>query len=228
MDSVVSLLERPVYGMAEVDDVLRLRPGTARRWIDGYQRRRPYPPVVRLEATGSDVVTWGEFVETRLLAEYRDAGVPMVHLRPTVERLRDELGVRYPLAYASTWLEPHGNELVRRVQEEAGTSQRLRFVVVRNDQLVLALPAQRFVDAVEFDQVVRRLQPERGLRVYIDPERQAGRPVVRSVPTEVIAELHEAGDPVEQIAELYALDVDLVNEAIRYESIRRPRTATAV
>lgn len=228
MDNVVDLLERPVYGMSEVDAVLRLTPGTARRWIDGYVReRRQYPPIVREERTGDDVVTWGEFVGTRLLSEYRKADVPIVNLRPTVLRLRDELGVRYPLAYSRTWLMPYGGELVKRIQDEMDTPGPLRLVAVRNDQLVLALPAQRFVDVVHFDEVARYLQPDPDLDVFIDPERQSGRPVVRSVPTEIIAELYDAGDPVEQIAYLYDLELDQVNDAIRYEFRRRPRATAA-
>jgi hypothetical protein len=34
--------------------------------------------VVRREATGDESVTWGEFIETRVLAEFREAGVPLV------------------------------------------------------------------------------------------------------------------------------------------------------
>ena len=90
MNEVKDLLARPVYGMAQVDRVLALRSGTARRWIDGYARGgRTYPPVVRLTTTGDDIVTWGEFAETRFLAEFRDAGVPLTRMRPAVERLRE-------------------------------------------------------------------------------------------------------------------------------------------
>ena len=74
MGEVVDLLERPLYGLPQVDRILGLRTGTAKRWIDGYHRGgKDYPPIVREEATGVDIATWGEFVETRLLAEYRDA-----------------------------------------------------------------------------------------------------------------------------------------------------------
>jgi len=106
MAPVTDLLSRPVYGMGQVDRILGLKPGTARRWIDGYQRDgRRYQPVVRQASTGDDVVTWGEFVETRLLSEYRDAGAPMLLMRPAVERLREELDTPYPLASAHTWLD---------------------------------------------------------------------------------------------------------------------------
>jgi hypothetical protein len=82
---VVDLLERPTYSLVQVDRLLALHPGTARRWIEGYERRgKTYPPVVRMLPTGSEIVTWGEFVETRLLSEYRDKGVPMVRMRPAI------------------------------------------------------------------------------------------------------------------------------------------------
>src|SRR4051794_5555424 len=83
--AVIELMHRPVYGMAEVDLLCGLYSGTAKRWIDGYKRgRRTYAPVVRLVSSGEDLVTWGEFVETRLLAQYRDADVPIQHMRPVV------------------------------------------------------------------------------------------------------------------------------------------------
>src|SRR4051794_15101212 len=153
MADVVDLLSRPVYGLGQVDRILGLRPGTARRWVDGYRRgRKSYPPVVREQSTGDDVVTWGEFVETRLLAEYRDAGVPVVHLRPAVDRLRDELQTPYPLASARTWLDVEGRELVRRVQEDVKLERPLALVVVRTGQRVLdwTPPAQAFERSLEW------------------------------------------------------------------------------
>src|ERR1700675_1890986 len=75
MGKVVDLLNRPTYGLAQVDRLLGLPGGTARRWIDGYERAgKRYPPVVRESSTGDAIATWGEFVETRLLSEYREAG----------------------------------------------------------------------------------------------------------------------------------------------------------
>jgi hypothetical protein len=56
----VSVLERPVYGVAEVASYLGLRSDRVRAWLDGYDRTgTSYPPVVREALTGSDLVTWG-------------------------------------------------------------------------------------------------------------------------------------------------------------------------
>lgn len=220
------LLARKVYGIAQVDSVLGLTTGTARRWIDGYSRGgKSFPPVVRPEPTGDELVTWGEFAEARLLAEFRDSGVPMVRMRPAVDKLRDELNVLYPLAYASPWLAAEGNELVRRVQDAVELEAGLRFVVVRNGQVSLNLPVQRFVASVDWGddtQVVRRINPyDKTPAVWLDPLRRSGDPTVRAVPTAVLAEQFRAGDGMAMLADIYELPEPWVEQAIRYELKRR-------
>lgn len=227
--NVIDLQDRPVYGFGQVDHILGLKAGTSARWIDGYQRRgKSYPPVIRPEPTGDEVVTWGEFVEARLLAEYRDAGVPLVRMRPAVEKLREELNTFYPLASAKTWLAVEGRELVRKVQDAVGLDRRL-LIVVRNDQQMLdwSAPAQEFADSLQWGDVgrgrakrqeVTSLRPDPAIReVVVNPLQRFGEPSTRGVPTEVIRELYVAGDPIEMIAELYQLPRELVEAAVRYE-----------
>ena len=224
MAEATDLLDRPIYGLAQVDRLLGLSPGTARRWMDGYRRAgKDYPPVVRVEPTGEEVVTWGEFVEARLLSEYRDAGVPLIRMRPAIDRLREQFHPRYPLAHSRPFLDVHGRELVLRAQEDVGLDRELLLVIVRNEQIVLSQPAEQFIQSAEFDrktQVVERLRPVADIReVVMDPLRQFGEPVVRSVRTDVIAEQVRVGETIDGIAELYDLDRHLVEAAVRYELI---------
>lgn len=73
-----SILDRAIYSYADVDRLVGLHSGTARRWLEGYERLgRFYDPVLRSEPTGSDAVTWGEMVEARLLTEFRGRRVPV-------------------------------------------------------------------------------------------------------------------------------------------------------
>jgi hypothetical protein len=114
------LLERAIYSYADVDRLVGLHSGMARRWLEGYERAgRFYDPVLRPRSTGSDAVTWGEMVEARLLAEFRSRDVPVQRLRPAIVRLRKELGP-YPLAHARPFLDVEGRELVCYVQEQVG------------------------------------------------------------------------------------------------------------
>jgi uncharacterized protein (DUF433 family) len=228
-DNVVNLLDRPLYGLPQVDRLLGLPGGTARRWIDGYRRgSKDYPPVIRERQTGDDIATWGEFVETRLLSEYRDAGVPMLNMRPVVQALRQELHTPYPLASARTWLDVRGRELVRKVQEEVGLERPLELVVIRTGQHILdwSQQAEDFRRSVDWtserlDAEPRRLRPIADVtEVVIDPLRGFGEPVVRGVRTDIIAELVRAGDSPEMIADLYDLPRSTVNAAVRYELLR--------
>lgn len=182
---------------------------------------------MRPQNTGDDSVTWGEFVETRLLAEYRDAGVPLIRMCPAIERLREELNTTYPLASAKTWLAVDGRELVRRVQEDVGLDRQL-FLVVRRGQGILdwARPAHDFIASAEWTGTdskaqIRQLRPNAKIQeVVVDPLRSFGEPSVRGVRTDIIAELVRAGDPLEMIAELYELPRSTVDAAVRYELLR--------
>lgn len=228
MANVIDLLSRPVYGLAQVDALLSLRPGTAHRWIDGYSRAgRSYPPVVREVSTGDEAVTWGEFVESRFLAQFRDAGVPLIKMRPAIEVLRDQLQTNYPLASSRTWLDIDGRELVWRVQDEVGLERPLALVVVRTGQTILdwSPHAEAFRRSIEWTSggngdgcQPRLVHPDVDLdQVAIDPLRGFGEPVVRNVRTEVIVELFRAGEAPEGIAEAYELGREAVLQALRYE-----------
>ena len=228
----VTVLERRIYAMADVDLYLGLPAGTGRRWIDGYHRgRQVYPPGIRPEHSGVESVSWGEFVETSLLAEYRSRGVSLQRLRPAVQQLRTEFATPYPLASAAPYLDVAGRELVRQVQDATGVDRALHLVVVRSGQLVLADPAQAFADRAEFTGTDRAVT---GLRtrpdtpdVRIDPLRQSGQPVVRSVPTAVLAEGFRAGTSIPELADLYDLQPDQVLQAIRFEMRTTQAAASA-
>lgn len=238
MTNVIDLLSRRVYGLSQVDALLSLRPGTSHRWIDGYSRAgRSYPPVVREVSTGDEAVTWGEFVETRLLAQYRDAGVPLIRMRPAIDVLREQLQTRYPLASARTWLDIDGRELVWKVQDEVGLERPLALVVIRTGQAVLdwSPPAEAFRRSIEWTSdgngngdgpQPKLVHPDVDLdQVEIDPLRGFGEPVVRNVRTEIIVELFRAGESPEGISEAYELGREAVLQALRYEFRRADGTA---
>jgi uncharacterized protein (DUF433 family) len=218
---VTSLLDRAIYSYADIDRLNGLTPGTGRRWLEGYERAGVfYEPVLRPEPTGANVVTWGEMVEARLLAEFRGQRVSLHRLRPAVVRLREEFG-SHPLAHARPLLDVEGRELVRMVQNEVSLDRQLQLVVVRNDQLMLDFRAQRFRDAVTYeDGVVVALCPtEPTPDVLMDPRRSFGQPSVRAVRTDVLAEDFRAGESLESLADLYDLDISQVDQAIRFELI---------
>lgn len=217
----VSLLDRAIYSHADVDRLVGLPSGTARRWLEGYSRGgKAYAPVLREHALEDDVVTWGEMVEARLLAEFRSRDVSVQRMRPAIEQLREEFG-RYPLAQARPFLEVEGRELVRVVQDRVGLDRSLQLVVVRNGQSMMTAATERFRDAVDYehDEAARLRPSARTPLVVMDPARSFGQPAIRNVRTETLAEEYRAGTTREDIAELFDLTLRQVDEAIRFELI---------
>lgn len=228
-NKVLSILERPVYGIAEAAGLLGLRPDRTWAWLEGDERQGVrYPPVIRAQPTGQDVVTWGEFVELGYLREYRRKGVPLQRLRPVIDELRREFATPYPLATAKPYV--FGKELVLEVQERNDLPAPIAIVIRSGQQLLLAEDANRFFRKVEFDPPeqgdVRRIRPAGSTSpVVIDPLVRFGRPSVRGVATERLWELFDAGEAVEDIANGYDLPGELVRAAVAFEEQLRSLSA---
>lgn len=216
------LLHRPVYGMSQAARLLGLRTDGLRRWIDGYSSGgKDYAPVIRENRTGVDVVTWGEFIEAGYLREYRAKQVTLQYLRPVIGLMRERFNVQYPLAT----LQPYtsGKELALEVQKVVGLDPDLNIVIMgRDGSLRLADHAASFLNKVDFNGasgVAGRLFPLGKQRpIVLDPERSFGEPTVPyGVRTDVLAELVEAGEDPERVAEIYELPVEHVRQAVSFE-----------
>lgn len=225
MGVVVSLLDRPVYTYPQVDRLLGLTKGTATRWLNGYRRGgRDYDPILRVERQDTKWATWGEFVETRLLANYRDdENIPIMRMRDAVQALRDELGVEYPLARGYLYLEPEGREMLLRAQAVAGLPD--EFALRSADRQVQVAPwLYQVVELAETDENrwrdVRRLAVDEAFpQLHWDPRRRGGLPVVgdSNVLAQTVAEFIDAGESPEDVAGWYHLTVEQVDEAVRFD-----------
>jgi uncharacterized protein (DUF433 family) len=217
------LLDRPVYGMSQAARLLGLRTDGLQRWIDGYERHgKLYAPVIRERRTLDDAVTWGEFVEAGYLREYRAKQVSLQYLRPVIGFLRERLQVKYPLATLRPYTS--GKALAVEAQDFVGLDPKLSIVVIERDgSLTLTDPALAFLDKVEFDDadgIAERLFPlGRRKAIVLDPDRSFGEPTVPvvGVRTEILAELVDAGEEPERVAEIYSMPVEHVEQAVAFE-----------
>jgi len=224
--ATVTVLEREMYEVGEAARLLGVHSRTLRNWLDGYTARgKPYRPVLRERPTGSDLLTWGEFVEAGFLNEYRRIQrVPLPEIRTYIDTWREKLQVPYPLAHQQPYAGP-GRHLMDVAETREGDTVIYRF---HDGQLILTPWAQEFVRKVDFDHsIASRYWPAgRDQRVVIDPQRSFGAPTVEGIRTEVLYEMFAAGDPIDEIADGYDLDRSRVEAAVRYES-SRPHYDTA-
>jgi uncharacterized protein (DUF433 family) len=221
----VETLNRELYTVTEAARLLGIQPVKLRRWLDGfYVGDRFYEPVIRPERTGTNTVTWAEFVEAGFLNQYRTHKVTLQHMRPIIVRMREEFGVPYPLAHFKPIVDTASKELVLRLQEETGLDEDLVLVRPLGNQLQWAAPVLSFLRQVEFDTqgVAWRFRPlGKESPVVIDPEVSFGIPQVRGVRTESIEEsFAETGD-IKQVADEWQLTEDEVVAALQWEAQRR-------
>lgn len=222
-DETTDVLDREFYPIGEAARLLRVPPSTLRWWLEGREvRGRQYPPVIREAARRSALVTWGEFVEAGYLRAYRNRDVPLRELRHFVDALRREFAVLYPLAH----FQPFVSDQRRLVLELQSAAQLpLDFWVVveaATGQLLLSSVTEQFLDRVEFSAegnraAVRLFPAGKESPVVIDPHRAFGAPNVLGVRTEALAELVDAGEPPEEVADKFGLQVATVKAAVAYE-----------
>lgn len=228
MDQVGSLLHRPIYTYPQVDRLLGLTTNTARRWINGYRHGgRVYEPIIRPETRNTTWVMWGEYVEARLLAGWRDVDrLPIVKLRQLAEYLRRETGEEFPLATYATLMRPEGRTMVWEAQRFADLPQDLA-IEVTSGQIVWTPVIERLVDAAGFApdttpdrrQLVAELTADDDYPlVKLDVRRRGGEPVIRgrNVRAATIADLITAGEHPDDVAEWYNLMAEEIDQAVHY------------
>jgi uncharacterized protein (DUF433 family) len=212
--TVSSLLDRPMYLYSEVDQLVGLRSGTARRWINGYERGgKEYEPILRRSASDTDWVTWGEFVETRVLADYRNLNIPTGRLRTAVEELRQMFDMSYPLAHLQPYLAASNGEPGLMVLK---TKQTLLNVsddaVIQNATLAEDHRGDKFAAEITQDTAYPM--------IVLNPDRCSGQPtfIGRRVTVATIAGMVAAGEHREDLAADYGLSLAQVDSATTYTS----------
>jgi uncharacterized protein (DUF433 family) len=214
----VTILDREMYSEGAAADLLGVAPSTLHWWLEG--RAPKYRPVIRVESTGSRVVTWAEFVEAGLLRSYRrDHDVPLRELRDFIDRLRDEFQVPYPLADRRPYVGP-GRRLMIDLQGRSELDPEFCLVAMANGQVVLTAPGEEFFERVEWsgdEPAAWRPHDDPSSPVRVNPLVRFGRPAVCGISTEAIAGELEAGASAEEVAADFGLDLDAVRWAHSYE-----------
>ena len=217
---MIAVVERELYTVPEAARVLRIPDSTLRWWLEGKDGR---PPVLRREPSGSTNVTWGELVEAGLLRAYRERDFSFQYMRSFVSRLRDLVGVPYPLAHARPLVGPD-RHLFLKAHQEAGTEETSLVYKAMDGQVMFDSMIEQFVEQVEFalegDErtwAIRWYPAGRKSPVVIDPEFAFGAPTVRGTRTEVIAEAVDAGDELSDVARDFGWKIEEIKSAISYE-----------
>jgi uncharacterized protein (DUF433 family) len=215
-----------LYGIREAAGYLAVPPSTLANWAYGYEHQKagvrvagkPVVTAIRPERRHEAAVPFVGLAEAYALAAFRQAGVPLQRIRPAIDALHRELGLKYALA--SRRLYTDGAEILYDYAQHAdGTPEAesaRELVVVRNNQRVFADVVARYLRRVDFApdgyaQVIH-LPQYRVADVTIDPDHAFGRPRFAhgGAGLSDVIDLFVAGEPVDTVAEEFGLTRDEV------------------
>jgi len=225
----VNRFETLLYGIGEAAGYLSIPPTTLRNWVYGnprYAARGVTSPVVTAvqpERRSGPSMPFIGLAEAYALAAFRKAGVPMQRIRPAIDVLGKELGLKYALA--SRRLYTDGAEVLYDYAQHVGDTPEgesaMELVVVRNNQRVFTEVVALYLQRVDFGpdgyaQLIR-LPQYKLAEVTVDPDHGFGRPRFSrgGVGVEDVVDLFRAGEPVDAVAEEFGLSRDEVEDAIR-------------
>lgn len=227
---IEELIEAPLYFVADVAYLIGTTASAITRWISPYPERRFYGPPRTREPLiippeplpDGRVLSFINLLEADLIHRYRQEGVSLADIRRAVQYARDELNDRHPLR--TRRFETDGKRLFAILEEKEGVSG---LIVAAHGQIAWPEAVERFFRSVEYDEVTNfaerwwPLGPTKP--ILVDPRLAFGRPVVRDefIRTDILVERFLAGEATREIADDFELSADVVEEAIRFETLRK-------
>ena len=220
--------EIPTYGTHESAHGLKIPVNTLASWIRG--RRYPtqkgmktFEPLIMLPDPDLPLLSFLNLVEAHVLdaIRYKDK-IPLKNIRNAMNHLREKYGSAHPLVeYA---FEHDGVDLfVRLTTTDIVNVSRLgqlamKDVVVAYLKRIARDPKGSAVALYPFLKRHPQVMEEPKL-VLIDPRISFGKPILVGVgvPTSVVADRHQAGESIAELARDYECEASAIQQAIAYE-----------
>lgn len=194
------LLGRGIYDLVEAGRMVSRDPETLARWTRGKQ---PLHPVAN-----TMFFTFFDMISLLVISELVTRGVPKEKIKAGADYLANTLGTDYP--FARKELATVGAAFFANVDEwiDVGMGGQRAFEFVQD----LLRPIK-----YGSDHLAAIWRPRSG--IWVNPAVQAGAACIDGtrIPTRVIADLEEAGEDPEDIADDLRLDVADVRAAVEYE-----------
>jgi uncharacterized protein (DUF433 family) len=233
IDTATDKFTTPLYTVTEAAQYLGVPGSTFRSWAKGYVHRPQARPEVRGDAIvtvleprtpRSATVPFVGLAEGLVLTAIRRAGVPLQRIRPALDRLEQELGLKHALASRSLYTD--GAEVLydyaNTSSNEAAAAQSARqLVVVRDGQRVFNEVVDRYLQRVEFSDdgyaALIRLPAYEMAEVVVDPRRGFGQPIFSAggARVEDALGMFRAGESLAEVAAEFGVPASQLEDALR-------------
>jgi len=216
-------VSRGLFTVTEAAGWLTVPRSTFHGWVYGYERQGApcgRPIVLSLAARrGEPAVPFLGLAEGMVLSAFRRSGVPLQRIRPALERLDREMGLRHALA--SERLATDGAELLYEHGSHVDPGGIGALVTVRSGQLVFAPVVRDSLRRIRYgrDGWAERLElPGYSVvSVVITPHVAQGRPVLEGsgIPVEHVLDRWIAGESMDELAADLGLGTPELEDVIR-------------
>jgi uncharacterized protein (DUF433 family) len=222
-------VSRGLFTVADASGWLTVPRSTFHGWVYGYEREAPdggdrhlcgRPIVLSVPARrGEPAVPFLGLAEGLVLNAFRRAGVPLQRIRPALERLDQEMGLRHALA--SDRLTTDGAEVLYDYAAGLDPEGIGQLVTVRSGQRVFAPVVRDQLRRIRYaeDHWADRLElPGYAVAsVVVDPGLACGRPVLEPsrIPVEHVLRRWIGGDSLAELADGFGLDGAELEDLIR-------------
>jgi uncharacterized protein (DUF433 family) len=209
----------PTYFINEAAHYLRLPTSTVRQWITA--RNRYTQPLVVPADRDYPLLSFENLLELHVLCSLRRVHqLKLNPVRKAISYLRREFSSEHPLI-DHEMLTDKKSLFIERYGEMVNISD--------SGQLQMKLMLDNYLKRIEWDNEGNpfRLFPftrtdldSSPQLIAIDPRIKSGKPCIygTGIPSRIIAERHEAGDPIQVLADDYGRSLEEIEESLRYES----------
>jgi uncharacterized protein (DUF433 family) len=205
-------LNIPSYQLQEAARYAGLSSGTVADWHRRGKRRTLSSREHRT------ALSYLQLIEVAVVAAFREAGVTLNGIRAAREYVSDKLNSEYPFAHYQ--FKADGRRLVMEYEQVEGKKGKGK--LLRPDQGGQLAWSDILGRLKEFEYerngvVIRWHVTGPGSAIVIDPRIAFGAPAVNGIPTWVLKDRWQAGEPPGEIADDFGLKEAVVRTAIEFE-----------
>ena len=207
--------QRPLYSIREAGHYIGVLPSTLRSWVSASTSKTP---LIKIPDKNDKRMSFNNLVEAHVLASLRKQhGIKMQSIRAAIEYAESEMKIS-PLLLRDELRTSAGDIFWLELNRLVNLSRSGQLAIRR-----LIESSLRRIDRDSFALPVR-LYPFVNARsdrktILIDPTISFGQPVVNEsgISTANIIRRIDAGESIEEVANDYSLDVQVVEDVILYE-----------
>ena len=216
------LLGVGIYSIGEAAALLKAKPRTIRRWMEGYGYRRGgqvrrVAPLWRPDLATEDgaELSFRDLIELRFVHAFIQIGLDLRTIRSCLTLARECVNADRP--FSSARFQSDGQTIFLESLQE--TDDPALLDLKKSQYAMKGILRQTFKDLDIENEAVARWRPFHGKHsIVIDPARSFGQPVANDygVPTAVLADAVEAEGSVTRAAAIFDVETSVVRDAVKY------------